>query len=155
MLHKEKRMAGQYVEAFSWHETIEDFVRENVPERPLLHVCSGPRSDFGDVRVDKYVNPIPPGTIADWTNLPFKSDSFEAVFADPPWNLAYMKACAQFCVEALRVAPVIYVMSPWLWIREGISRKVWVREFPGVNQPILFVRYQKLSGQRTMDFLEN
>ena len=55
-----------------------------------------------------------------------------------------MKPCADFCKEALRVAPVAYVMSPWLWVKDGILRsKIWVREFPGINVPILIVRYQR------------
>ncbi len=142
MLHKEKRMAGRYVPAFSWHATIDDFLRTIITETPLLHVCSGPTSDLGDVRVDRYVKPIPPGVIADWASLPFADNSFGAVFADPPWNLAYMKPCADFCKEALRVAPVAYVMSPWMWCnREAKRGPIWVRDFPGINQPILIVRY--------------
>jgi hypothetical protein len=144
MKHAEKRMAGKYVPAFSWHRTIDDFVREIIPERPLLHVCSGPQSNLGDIRLDRYVQPIPPGVIADWTELPFAHDSFGAVFADPPWNMAYMKPCADFCKEALRVAPVAYVMSPWLWVHKMAKRtQIWVREFPGVNVPILIVRYKR------------
>ena len=144
MKHSTKRMAGRYVTAFSWHRDIDSFLCEAIPERPLLHVCSGPQSDFGDVRVDRYVKPVPPGAIADWTALPFPSDSFAAVFADPPWNMAYMKPCADFCKEALRIAPVAYVMSPWLWVNENAKRtNIWVREFPGVNVPILLVRYER------------
>ena len=144
MQHKQKRMYGRYVEAFSWHNAIEEFLRTIITETPLLHVCSGPRSEFGDVRADAYVEPRPPGVIADWTSLPFADDSFGAVFADPPWNLAYMKPCADFCKEALRIAPVAYVMSPWLWVNKIAERsQIWVREFPGVNAPILIVRYAR------------
>jgi hypothetical protein len=144
MEHKQPRMAGKYVPAFSWHKRIGDFVREIVEEVPLLHVCSGPDSDFGEVRVDRHVLPIPPATMADWTALPFRDDSFAAVFADPPWNMGHMKPCADFCKEALRVAPVAYVMSPWLWVERSARRsKIWVREFPGINVPILIVRYER------------
>jgi len=144
MEHRQPRMAGRYVDAFSWHDDIERFLGTIITETPLLHVCSGPVSDFGDVRVDCHVHPITPGVIADWTALPFGNNSFAAVFADPPWNLAYMKPCADFCKEALRVAPVAYVMSPWLWVKKGILRSsIWVREFPGINNPILIVRYQR------------
>lgn len=146
MKHNEKRMAGRYVPAFSWHRTIREFLEEVIIERPILNVCSGPTDDFGDFRVDKYVKPIPPGVMSDWTILPFKGDSFGAVFADPPWNLSQMKACADFCKEALRVAPVAYLMAPWLWVNRDAERtKVWVREFPGVNVPILLVRYERIS----------
>jgi hypothetical protein len=137
-------MAGKYVPAFSWHSGITEFLNENITERPLLHVCSGPISDFGDVRVDRHVHPIPPAVKADWAALPFASDSFAAVFADPPWNLGQMKSCADFCKEALRIAPVAYLMAPWLWVKQGTRRsKVWVRELSGVNVPVLFVRYER------------
>lgn len=139
-------MTGKYVPAFSWHKHIGFFLEKMIPESPLLHVCSGPHSTFGDVRVDRYVQPARPGVIADWTILPFKSDSFSAVFADPPWNLGQMAACGEFCKEALRIAPVAYVMSPWLWVNRAARRsKIWVREFPGINVPILIVRYERLN----------
>jgi hypothetical protein len=144
MQNKAKRMVGKYVEAFSWHGAIDEFLQTIITETPLLHVCSGPVSDFGDVRLDRYVRPIPPGVIGDWTALPFASDSFAAVFADPPWSMGYMKPCADFCKEALRVAPVAYVMSPWLWCNRNARRsKIWIREFPGVNAPINIVRYER------------
>lgn len=139
-----KKMAGRYIPAFSWHGSIADFLNDIIKEKPLLHVCSGPVSEFGDVRIDRYVQPMAPGVIADWTALPFAPNSFGAIFADPPWNLSYMKACAEFCKEAMRIAPVFYVMSPWLWINSGALReKIWIREFPGINNPILIVKYAR------------
>jgi hypothetical protein len=146
-------MTGRYVEAFSWHQTIEKFLENIIAERPLLHVCAGPQSRFGDVRVDRHVMPYAPAVKADWLALPFNNDSFAAVFADPPWNLAYMKDCGDFCNEALRVAKVAYVMSPWLWVARGIRRsRIWVREFPGINNPILIVRYERGGSQIEIDF---
>jgi len=136
---------GRYVPAFAWHADIDVFVKQVVIERPLLHVCSGPASDFGDVRCDRFVVPVGPGVIADWRELPFADDSFGAVFADPPWNMNYMQACANFCKDALRVAPVVYCMSPWLWVEARAKRsRIWVREYPGVNMPILLVRYERV-----------
>jgi hypothetical protein len=150
MKHKQPKMAGKYVKAFSWHTRIEKFVSSIIAETPLLHVCSGPISQFGNVRLDRFVKPQAPGVMADWCNLPFKDNSFEAVFADPPWNLGQMKTCADFCKEGLRVAPVVYLMAPWLWVTKGVKRtNIWVREFPGVNVPILIVRYQR-SAQLTL-----
>jgi hypothetical protein len=141
---KARHDPGRYVPAFSWRKSIREFLESVVTERPLLNVCSGPVDDFGDMRVDKFVQPIAPGVMADWLSLPFPENSFGAVFSDPPWNLGYMKASADFCKEALRVAPVAYVMSPWLWVNRNARRtNVWVREFPGVNTPILLVRYER------------
>jgi hypothetical protein len=144
MRHANPKMIGRYVEAFSWHRGIEYFIKEIVIERPLLTVCSGPVSDLGDVRVDRFVAPCPPGVMADWTALPFRQDSFGSVFADPPWNLGQMKTCSDFCHEALRVAPVLWLMAPWLWVHRAVRRgPIYVREFPGVNIPILITRYER------------
>ena len=66
------------------------------------------------------------------------------MFADPPWNAGYKAACATFVKEALRVAPVAYVMSPWIY---GSSRaklaSCWVRQMPGVNNAIVIARYER------------
>lgn len=141
---KRQPSAGHYIPAFSWHRQIDLFVKSIIAESPLLHVCSGPVSKFGDVRVDRHVMPRAPGVVADWTALPFCDDSFSAVFADPPWDLGQMKTCADFCKEALRVAPVAYLMAPWLWVNKTARRsKVWVRDLPGVNVPVLIVRYER------------
>jgi hypothetical protein len=130
----------RYVEAFSWTGTIDRFLAENVTERPLLNVCSG-KEPFGDVTMDKYE---PADVKGDWKVLPFEDDSFAAVFADPPWNAGYKKDVADFVKEALRVAPVAYLMAPWLYgsAKAKLSR-VWVRQFPGVNVPILLTRYER------------
>jgi len=138
----------RYIEAFSWTDSIDDFIRCNVVERPLLNVCSG-RNPFGSVTMDKYE---PADVQGEWSNLPFAGDSFAAVFADPPWNSSYKEQVSLFVNEALRVAPVAYMMAPWLF---GSSRaylaKVWVRHFPGVNTPILLTRYERpLIGQREL-----
>lgn len=136
--------AGRYREAFTWHRHIGHFLESIITETPLLHVCSGPVSDFGDVRCDRYVVPRSPGVVADWVALPFGDDKFAAVFADPPWKIGQMKSCADFCHEALRVAPVAYVMAPWLWVHERARRsKIWVRDMPGVNIPVLIARYER------------
>lgn len=130
----------RYVEAFSWTDSIDRFVRWHVTERPLLHVCSG-RSSFGDVTCDLYE---PADVNADWRELPFEDDSFGAVFADPPWNSGYKEHVRDFIREAMRVAPVAYLMAPWLYggQRAPLSR-VWVRQLPGVHTPILLSRYER------------
>src|SRR6516162_7622209 len=93
MQHNNKRHPGRYRQAYSWHNATEEFLRSLIKESPLLHVCSGPTSELGDLRCDRHCRPIPPALIADWTRLPFAADSFAAVLADPPWNIAYMKPC--------------------------------------------------------------
>lgn len=131
----------RYVEAFSWTATIDRFVRDVVTERPLLNVCSG-RSAWGDVTIDLYE---PADVVADWGGpWPFRSDAFAAVFADPPWNAGHRDRVASYVREALRVAPVAYLMAPWLygaaWVR---ASQIWVRQMPGVWSPVLLTRYER------------
>lgn len=130
----------RYVEAFSWSGQVDRFLEWHVTESPLLHVCSG-RSSFGATTVDLYE---PADVTAEWTALPFPDDSYAAVFADPPWNCGYKGDVAAFMREAMRIAPVAYLMAPWLYggARAPLSR-VWVRQMPGVHAPILLSRYER------------
>jgi len=130
----------RYIKAFSWTGTIQRFLDEVVTERPLLNVCSGATA-WGDVTMDKYE---PADVGGDWTALPFENDSFNAVFADPPWNAAYKKDVAAFVREALRIAPVAYIMAPWIYGGK-IARLTdcWVRQFPGIHTPVLLTRYER------------
>lgn len=130
----------RYVEAFSWTDSVERFLDWHVTERPLLHVCSG-RSTWGTTRVDLYE---PADVTATWTDLPFPDDSYAAVFADPPWNSGYKGDVAAFMREAMRVAPVAYLMAPWLYggALAPLSR-VWVRHMPGIHTPVLLTRYER------------
>ncbi len=130
----------RYVEAFSWTGTIDRFLREVVTEHPLLNVCSG-REPFGDVTCDLYE---PADHKAAWTDLPFAADSFAAVFADPPWDAEYKPQVAAFMREALRVAPVAYLMAPWTYGAAWAKlTDVWVRQMPGVNRTVSLTRYER------------
>jgi hypothetical protein len=130
----------RYVEAFSWPGTIEQFLQEQVTERPLLNVCAG-RTRWGDVTMDRYeVSDV----LGDWTMLPFRSDEFGAVFADPPWDAEYKWQVAAFVREALRVAPVAYLMAPWIYGAAWAQlTATWVRHLPGVNRAVTLTRYQR------------
>jgi hypothetical protein len=82
--------------------------------------------------------------IADWRALPFRDDSFGCIFADPPWAMDNMKACGDFCKHALYISPVLYLMAPWYWVSDRAERTaVWIRELPGINVPVLLVRYER------------
>lgn len=132
----------QYIEAFTWTGTIQHFLDQVVPERPLLNVCAG-HTRWGDVTMDHYE---PADIKGSWTSLPFATDSFGAVFADPPWNGGYKADVATFMREALRVAPVAYLMAPWIY---GGSQfpltKCWIRQMPGVNNAIVLGRYERMN----------
>ncbi len=130
----------RYREAFTWTRSIDEFVKWNVTERPLLNACAG-RSSWGDVTLDLHE---PADVQADWTELPFGRDEFGAVFADPPWDAGHKSEVARYVREALRVAPVAYLMAPWLYCAGWCDiTRVWFREFPGVHVPILLSRYER------------
>jgi hypothetical protein len=130
----------RYIEAFSWTGTIQRFLNEVVPERPLLNVCAG-KTAWGDVTMDKFE---PADVRGEWTSLPFGDDTFEAVFADPPWNAGYKEDCAAFVKEGLRVAPVVYLMAPWIYgSRRARLTAVWIRQMPGVNSTVSVTRYER------------
>lgn len=136
----------RYIEAFSWTHSVGRFVKERIRERPLLNVCAG-RTRWGDLTledplsVDRYE---PSDVRADWTALPFGDDSFAAVFADPPWDAAYKADVAAFVREALRIAPVAYLMAPWIYGgKRAALVSCWVRQMPGVNQAVVLGRYER------------
>ena len=130
----------KYIEAFSWTNTIEQFLVQIIEEKPLLHVCSG-KSELGDVTVDKYTEA---DYNADMCSLPFPDDSFGAVFCDPPWNNGMKKEVSIAMKEFIRVAPVVYLMSPLVWGSSlATFEKAWVRWFPGVNQGIIISKYRR------------
>ena len=130
----------RYIKAFSWTGTIQRFLEQTVTESPLLNVCSG-KTPWGDVTLDRYE---PADVKGAWTELPFANDSFAAVFADPPWNAGYKADCAAFVLEALRIAPVAYLMAPWIYgSKRAELTACWVRQFPGVNTPVLVTRYRR------------
>ena len=142
----------RYIEAFSWTNSIEAFLEREVTERPLLNVCAG-RRQWGDVMLDRYAVPqseqvqalsFPLNLRADWVALPFAPDHFGAVFADPPWDAEYKPQVADFVKDALRVAPVVYLMAPWIYgSAKANLTKIWVRQMPGVNRAICLTRYAR------------
>lgn len=130
----------RYIEAFTWTKTIQEFLDIVVKERPLLNVCSG-KTAWGDVTMDLYE---PADVKGDWKSLPFTDNSFGAVFADPPWDAEYKKDVAQFIREAMRVAPVCYLMAPWIYGGKLFPlTQCWIRQLPGVNRTISLSRYRR------------
>ena len=130
----------RYREGFSWTGTIQSFLDTVVTESPFLNVCSG-KTRWGDVTVDKYEKA---DVQAEWDRLPFPDDSFGAVFADPPWDSGYKLTTSLFVKEALRIAPVAYLMAPWLYCASWATiTHLYFREIPGVNTPVLLTRYER------------
>ena len=90
---------------------------------------------------------VNPDIVADITNCPeIASSSFAACFADFPWIESWRMNAARAINEMLRIAPIAYTISPWLL---GSSRasitSIKVSQRPGINHPILFVRYERLA----------
>lgn len=116
-------------------------IEHRITEKPLLHVCCN-RDHFADVNVD--VDPeMNPDVVADvLEGLPFDDDSFAAAFADFPWINAWRFNSAKAIKEMLRVAPIVYTISPWLLgARYCRPESIKVSWRPGINHPILFVKY--------------
>lgn len=112
-----------------------------IPERPLLHCCCA-EDHFGTVNVD--IRPeVNPDCVCDVTKeLPFKDDEFAAVFADFPWIEKFRWHAARAMKHMLRVAPIVYIISPWLYgARTCYPESIQVSWRPGINHPILFVKY--------------
>ena len=111
---------------------------DSISERPILNACSG-KYVFGDVTTDAFSPAMVKGDVR---HLPFRNDSFAAVFADVPWKNDWMRNVSSAIREMLRVAPVAYMMSPWTYGGRGVRMdRIWVCWKPGVTQALLLVRY--------------
>jgi len=119
-----------------------------IPERPLLHCCCAD-DHFKNVEQPELITnldirpEVKPDVIADVTKeLPFKPDEFAAAFADFPWSNNWKWDAARAIKEMLRVAPIVYTISPWLYgAKTCYPDPIHVSWRPGINHPILFVRY--------------
>jgi hypothetical protein len=116
-------------------------IEHSISERPLLHACCG-KDHFGDVNIDirREVNP---DAIVDITKtIPYPDNSFAAAFADFPWTAAFKREVAAAMKELLRVAPIVYTISPWTYGSSSCRLdRIQVKWEPGVNQALLFSRY--------------
>lgn len=118
-------------------------IEHQIPERPLLHACCAD-DHFGDVNID--IRPeVKPDFVCDVTKeLPFKDDEFAAAFADIPWVGSWRWNAASAIKQLLRVASIVYIISPWLYgAKTCYPETINVSWRPGINHPILFVKYIK------------
>ena len=121
---------------------VEGGKREHqITERPLLHCCCGD-DHFGTVNVD--IRPeVNPDQVCDVTKeLPYCNDAFTVAFADLPWIEKFRWDAARAIKQMLRVAPIVYIISPWLYgAKICYPETIEVSWRPGINHPILFVKY--------------
>lgn len=118
-------------------------IEYTIAETPLLHACCGKDSGFGDITFDGDIT-MQPMVLGDVKTLPFKDDSFSAAFMDCPWASSWKSQLATTMKELLRVAPVAYVISPWTWGNSmATMTAVSVAWTPGVNQALIFARYER------------
>lgn len=114
-----------------------------IQERPLLHACCN-KDKFATVNFD--IDPeVNPDVVADVTKrLPFEQEEFEAGFMDTPWINAWKWDLGKAIKEMLRCCKVVYVICPWLYGWKGCRpASIQVSWRPGINHPILFVKYVK------------
>ena len=114
-----------------------------IQERPLLHACCA-NDHFGDVNID--IRPeVNPDKVCDVTKeLPFEENQFEAGFMDTPWIEKWRWDCAKAIKQMLRVCKIVYVLSPWLYgAKTCYPEEIHISWRPGINHPILFVKYRK------------
>lgn len=114
-----------------------------IKERPLLHACCN-KDHFGDVNID-FDESVNPDFVCDVTKeLPFKKEEFEAGFMDVPWVNTWKWNLGKSIKNMLKVCKVVYVISPWLYGWRGCKpTEIEVSWRPGINSPILFVKYKK------------
>lgn len=115
----------------------------NIKERPLLHACCN-EDHFGDVNID-FRPEVNPDIVCDITKiLPFKDEEFKSGFMDVPWINAWKWNLGKAIKEMLRCCEVVYVISPWLYGWRGCyPEEIEVSWRPGINNPILWVKYIK------------
>lgn len=114
-----------------------------IEERPLLHACCN-QDHFGDVNVD-FRPEVNPDFVCDVTKpLPFRKEQFKSSFADVPWVNSWKWNLGKCIRELLKVSEVCYIISPWIYGWRGCMPEiVEVSRRPGINSPILFVKYTK------------
>ena len=118
-------------------------IEETINEHPLFHACCGKHESLGDVTLD-FDFDMNPMIYGDVRQMPIKSNSFAAAYMDCPWTASWKKNVADAMKELLRIAPVVYVLSPWTYGSHVCTitdcKIAWT---PGVNQALLFCRYER------------
>lgn len=122
---------------------LEGKKEHQICERPLLHACCNV-DHFGDVNIDYDPNMKPDYVCSVTEKLPFSREQFASGFMDVPWENKWKWNLGKAIKEMLAVCKVVYVISPWLYGWRGCyPESIEVSWRPGINNPILFVKYTK------------
>ncbi|GBE20494.1 hypothetical protein BMS3Abin17_01235 [archaeon BMS3Abin17] len=76
-----------FKQAWAWPERVEKFFKKEIKNKKSCHVFCG-SSPLGDIRIDIEDNGHLTHKADILQGLPFKDESFEVVFGDPPWHIA-------------------------------------------------------------------
>lgn len=101
----------RYRRAWSFPPLVEGRL-ERMVEPPSLNVCSG-TSMICDLKVDLHMHA---DIKADMSTLPFPNESFQTVFSDPPWHMAYTLR-PKFLWEMRRITKKggkFILCAPWM-----------------------------------------
>ena len=118
-------------------------IEHTIEERPLLHPCCN-KDHFGTVNID--LDPdVNPDYVCDVTKpLPFNDEQFKAGVMDVPWVNKWKWNLGKAIKEMLRVCEVVYVICPWVYGWRGCRPEmIHVSRRPGINAPIMFIKYVK------------
>lgn len=130
-------------------------IEYSIPEKPLLHACCN-EDHFGDVNID-IRHEVNPDFTCDVTKpLPFDNNSFAAGFMDTPWVNTWKWNLGKAMREMLRVAPIVYTINPWLYGAKICKpEEIHVSWRPGINAPILFVKYVRNEEKFWIEYEKN
>jgi len=79
---------SKYLYKKNWHQPqiVTDLVKKYL-KSPSLNICCG-ISELGDLKADISLD-VGAEILVDAFKTPFKYNSFQTVYCDPPWNLPY------------------------------------------------------------------
>ena len=123
-----------------WNESVEEFIKSKI-KGYSLNVCAG-MSELGDKKID--LDPKDRSIIkADMKNLPFKDETFDTVFSDPPWKIGYFDRWKPFleCVRVCKVGGQIIYNAYWIpWSKQVELKETYIRQDkPFTNTSIISV----------------
>jgi len=104
----------EYTDAWRWPDSVERFIREQLPDGKVLNVPCG-NSRVGDVLIDAEPQSAEVEQ-GDMFDIDYPDCSFDAVISDPPWKgVDYFDRWALFfeCVRLVKPGGYIIYNATW------------------------------------------